>query len=193
MSDEELPHRKRLRLSRHDYTLAGAYFFTICTQGRRSCLSTIDGSRITLSDMGTIVQLCWLNLPQSFGHIQLDEFIIMPDHVHGILILEPEYLDLPANHVSGKTPLPRGFNYCPVSLSAVVRALKTESAKHINRMRGVSGVFWQRGFYDRIIRDEKEFGHVRLYIRDNPAQKQAHGEDIEEWLAMQKRGRVART
>jgi REP element-mobilizing transposase RayT len=126
-----------------------------------------------------------------FRHIQLDEFVIMPDHVHGILILEPEYLELPADHVPGKTPVPRGFNHCPVSLSEVVRMFKTESAKEIDRMRGGNGAFWQRGFYDRIIRDEEELGHVRNYTRNNPVQKHADGEDLEEWIAMQERGRVA--
>jgi putative transposase len=193
MSDQHFPKRKSLRLARFDYASARAYFVTICILDRQTCLSTVQGADVILSNMGTIVQQCWSKLPQTYRHIQLDEFIIMPDHVHGILILEPEYLDPPADHVPGKTPLPWGFNYCPVSLSEVVRAFKTESAKAINRMRCAIGAFWQRGFYDRIIREEEELGPIRSYIRNNPAQKQADDEDIEEWLILQKSGRVAKT
>ncbi len=144
-------HRRRsLRLKGYDYSQAGAYFVTICTRGRTCVFGDIALSIMQLNENGVIAQKAWNALPEHYHHVSLDAFVVMPNHVHGIIILT----DDPKLH----------------ALSEIVRAFKTFSARAINHHNGTRGAFmWQRNYYEHIVRNENELSRIRRYIVDNPA------------------------
>jgi len=150
-----------IRLKDYDYSLAGAYFVTICIPNRDCILGRIEDGTMILSEYGRIVDDCWDDLPKHYDHIILDQFIVMPNHVHGIVILT----DTVSVGVGFKpTPTQRVHG-----LSEIVRGFKTFSARRINELRNTQGCkLWQRNYHDRIIRNEIELKPIREYIYNNP-------------------------
>jgi len=157
-------HRRSIRLKGYDYALAGAYFVTICTYGRE-CLQMI------LSKYGSAVQECWNDLPRHYGHVVLDEMAIMPNHIHGIIVLTPPAVATSPVVGAGFKPAPTQSTPAKVKrhgLSEIVRALKTYSSRRINELRLThSTAVWQRNYHDRIIRNGRELEAIRRYIRSN--------------------------
>ena len=157
--DPEKHHRHSIRLQGYDYTLNGAYFVTIVTQGRE-CL--FDDAVLR-----GVAESFWLRLPQRFSHASLDEWVVMPNHLHGILVIDWAGLttsnppaNLPDASLSGA---PAG------SLGAIIGAYKSTTTQRMNRIRGVAGrQVWQRNYYERIIRSAAELDAIRRYIHDNP-------------------------
>ena len=136
----------------------------------------LSNSEMFLNEYGEIVMRCWDDLPNHYQYTQLDEFVIMPNHVHGIIMLNVGAGLKPALVNSDKiyqTPEDRaGLKPAPTlkqhGLFEIIRALKTFSSKQINLIRNNPGVpLWQRNYYEHIIRDEKEFHTIRQYIRYN--------------------------
>jgi len=145
--DPRVHHRRSIRLQRYDYSQSGAYFVTICTQNRTMLLLP--------QVVREVVQSTWDGLPNRFRHIALDEFIIMPNHVHGIIMFTEPDIEL---------------NAARPGLPAVVGAFKSISAIAANPLLGRSGMpFWQRNYYEHIIRSEEKINQIRQYILDNPA------------------------
>jgi len=172
--------RKKLRLDGYDYSQPGGYFITTNVINPDVLLSTVKQSQIFLTPYGQIVEDCWLALPRHYPNITLDEFCVMPEHFHGILIIND-----PGS--GGSTTLARTNNSQPISpgrmhkrqgearhytkctLSEIVRGFKSFSSRKINAIRNVAGqCIWQRSFYDRIIRDETALNSIREYIIANP-------------------------
>src|SRR3989338_4418844 len=148
--------RKRLRLPDYDYSSEGAYFVTICTQNRQCLFSNITDGEIRLNEAGKMNQTRWQQLPQRFDNILLDEFIIMPNHVHGIIKIAE----------AGTRPAP--------TLGAVIGVFKSITThdyilnvQHHN-WPPFPGKLWQRNYYEHIIRNESELNRIRQYILDNP-------------------------
>ena len=161
-------NRKSIRLSGYDYAMAGGYFVTICTYNRECLLGEILGSEMSLTRAGEIVLECWNDLPNHYPYVEADEFVVMPNHVHGIIFLTDQLgADLKSENVGA------GFKPAPTRrhpLPEIVRAFKTFSSRRINELRGSPGVpVWQRNYYERVIRDERELEAIRQYIVDNPA------------------------
>ncbi|MDR1424448.1 MAG: hypothetical protein LBI92_07585 [Azoarcus sp.] len=161
-------HRRSIRLKGYDYARAGAYFITACTQGRACLFGDIAGEEMRLNDAGCIVVAAWNDLPAHYAGIVLDEFVVMPNHIHGIVTIV-------ANTVgAGLKPAPTPCESAPARsprLSEIVRAFKTFSARRINASRGAAGTpVWQRNYYEHIIRDDESLNCIRQYIIDNPAQ-----------------------
>jgi len=141
--DPQIHHRRSIRLAGHDYSQAGAYFITICTHN--GDLSLQDES------VREVVRSAWCGLPDRFPGVALDEFVIMPNHIHGIIVL--------AGGAASGAP----------TLERIVRAFKSISAIGANRVLGRSNrPFWQRNYYEHIIRDDEELNAIRQYILDNP-------------------------
>jgi REP element-mobilizing transposase RayT len=168
--DPHKHHRRSIRLKGYDYTQAGAYFVTICTWQRECLLGDVINGEMQLSRYGETVQFNWNILPKRYPNVELDAFIVMPNHVHGIILLEEgaglDRLSADASKFSGK-PAPTSSKL--YGLSEIVRGLKTFSARRINQIRCQSGVaVWQRGYYERIIRDEESLIAIREYIIKNP-------------------------
>lgn len=144
--------RHSVRLRGYNYSSPGDYFVTICTFQRECFLCDIERSRVKPTVFGTIVQKCWHSLPSHYSHVTLGTFIVMPNHVHGIITLSQKDSDIPRH-----------------GISEMVRWFKGMATKHINRVRGIEGEHvWQRGFYDDIIRTPQEYAAINHYILENP-------------------------
>ena len=168
--------RKTLRLSEFDYASAGAYFVTICVKNRMPVLGKIVGEKNRLSRLGEIVGNVWNNLPNHYEDIELDEFIVMPNHVHGIIwMLE----NSPAVETVGAGLRPaqserEGLRPSPtptrrLGLPEIVRAFKSFSAREINKeTKGRNRFHWQRSYHDHVIRNEDDLYQHRAYIQNNP-------------------------
>jgi REP element-mobilizing transposase RayT len=158
-------NRHNMRLLYFDYAQPGAYFVTICVQDRRSVLGRVVGEDIELRQEGKIVERVWRELPQHYGHVELDQFVVMPNHVHGIVWITD---DEPTHVGAGLKPAPTK-NAKRHGLPEIIRGFKTFSARRINQLRETTGkAFWQRGYYEHVIRDEDDLYRHRKYIQDNP-------------------------
>lgn len=170
-------HRHAMRLSGYDYNQAGAYFVTIVTHQRELLFDDPVLRRV--------VETVWLAIPRHFPAVALDEHVLMSNHVHGVLWIAGEGRgEALANasaltEVSDTARMPIDWesraNASPVrmtpgSLGAIIGNFKSITTRRINQIRRTpGGVVWQRSFYDRIIRSERELAAIRQYIRDNPA------------------------
>ena len=164
--DSFQPRRRSIRLQGYDYAKNGAYFITVCTWGRRQILGQVRNSAAVHSDFGRIVRQCWQDLPRHFAGVAIDCFVVMPDHLHGILLV-----NLLPNSCTGKGEacLAPTRSDAEASLGAIVGSLKSASARKINLCRGTPGApVWQRNYHERIIREEEELQQIREYILTNP-------------------------
>jgi putative transposase len=160
--DSHLFHRRTIRLAGRDYSADGEYFVTVCTANHEPLFGQIVDGICSLNAFGTVVADTWKWLPKQYAHVSLDEWRVMPDHLHGILVLEG------ATRVSTVTT---GVDTTPVRrkpIGGLIGAFKTVSTKQINSLRNTPGaVVWQRDFWDHIIRDHTDLDRVRIYIREN--------------------------
>jgi REP element-mobilizing transposase RayT len=167
------PQRRRtMRLQGYDYSQAGAYFITIVTQGRMCLFGDVVDGETRLNDAGRLAQAVWDELPRHYPNVELDAFVIMPNHVHGIIVLvgaglKPALAGVGDGLGAGLKPAP---TKC-APLSEIVRAFKTFSARRVNEYRRAPGLsVWQRNYYEHIIRSEKALDRIREYIATNPLQ-----------------------
>ena len=191
-----------MRLGGYDYASDGAYFITIVTHDREGLFGSVVDGEMVLNDFGRIVESTWYDLVNHNANIGLDDFVVMPNHIHGIIVIfepvgagsKPARLfragSKPAQLFrAGYEPAPTenandalnetgqlfraGYEPAPtkpVSLSEIVRQLKTFSSRRINALRGTPGAaVWQRNYYDHIIRSDREYEQVAAYIANNPA------------------------
>jgi len=160
--DPQKHHRRSIRLKGYDYTQAGAYFITIVTKDRACLFGEVVEDDMRLSPMGIIVQECWLAIPDHFPHAVLDEFVVMSNHVHGIIVLnETEHFG--ARHA---VPRPEQFGKpVPGSIPTIVRSFKSAATKCINEYRGTPGApVWQCNYHEHVIRTEESLDCIREYI-----------------------------
>ncbi|HMW06832.1 MAG TPA: transposase [Leptospiraceae bacterium] len=166
-----MQERKLNRLSGYDYSTAGYYFITSCVKNRECLLGEIFNSKMDLNEFGKIVNTCWLDLPNHYKNIQLDEFVIMPNHFHGIIYImgNGDVIDVGNGFKPFPTlamkPFPTGKNQ---GLPEIVRGFKTFSSRRINETNPNQKFQWQKSYHDRIIRNERELFLIRRYIRNNP-------------------------
>ncbi|HOX40039.1 MAG TPA: transposase [Candidatus Brocadiia bacterium] len=175
--DKEKHHRHSIRLPGYDYSQIGMYFVTICAHERQCSFGRIMDGVIQMNATGRMIWETWDNLPRHYPHMEPDAFMVMPNHVHAIILLTDAV-------GAGLKPAPTAIRY---SLSEIVRGFKTFSARQINQSRGTLGVpVWQRGYYEHVIRNEHEWSRVRDYIETNPA-RWAEDRENPEKRASQKR------
>lgn len=142
-----MPTRKPLRLPKYDYSRAGAYFVTVCLASRRRLLGRVIEDTVELSALGDVVADELQAFSVRHPGTRLDTSVVMPDHVHCVILL------------------PGGG----ASLGGVVGTFKSSSARRVNALRRTPGEpFWQRGFFDHVVRDEDDLHRVRTYIAENP-------------------------
>ena len=173
------------RLKGWDYSSEGSYFVTICTQDRDNLFGRVANGKMELNQYGKIVNQCWFDLPNHYDNIRLDEFVIMPNHVHGIIIIDNRinYVDVETGLKPVSTVIPtetvipndtifKNKTIKPMKhhgLFEFVRAFKTFSGRRINELRQSQGkTVWQPRFHDHIIRDNDEYYRIRQYIINNP-------------------------
>ncbi len=163
---EPRPDRRSTRLRSYDYSQAGSYFVTICAQNRECLFGNVTDGEMHLNAAGAIVQTVWDDLPNHYPNVELDRFVVMPNHVHGIIVIVGAGLKPALTKPAPTKPAPTKHG-----LPEIVRALKTFSARRINEMRNTPGVpIWQRNYYEHIIRNDDSLHRIREYIVNNPAQ-----------------------
>jgi len=170
MSQAALPQRRSLRLQGYVYAQAGAYFVTVCTWQRACILGEIVDDQVRLSAVGEIIVSRWYDLP-NHHLVELDVFTIMPNHVHGVLII----LDGKAGEAGGAgeaglAPTVGQPKSRKATLGTITGSFKSAASKAINE-RGLGGnaPLWQRGYYEHVIRSEQALTRIRKYIIENPA------------------------
>jgi putative transposase len=143
----------------------GEYFVTICTYERKCIFGNIVDESVHLSSAGEIIKRYWEEIPKYFDNLEMGEFVIMPNHLHGIIVItEP----VGAIHES---PLQTIRQKRTMTLSKIIGRFKMTSSKEINLVRQTPGQpVWQRGYYEHIIRNEKDLQNIRDYILNNPLQ-----------------------
>lgn len=170
----KIHRRQSIRLPRYDYCEPEYYFITICVKDRSPTFGRIEGHRVALNARGKIVRDAILDIPCHYRTIAIDSFVIMPDHVHVIVLIKhrkTERVIVPRNNGSvvgaGLRPAPTRHD---VPLSEIVRAIKSFSSRRINELSPVLHSFhWQRNYYECVIRDEQELFNARTYMQNNPS------------------------
>ena len=160
-------HRRSIRLKDYDYTQNGAYVVTICTHGRESLFGDIVDGEMRLNDFGRIVEEEWWRTETIRPEIELDAFVVMPNHIHGIIVI----IDGGDVGAHGRAPLQKpGVAYRPPrSLGSFVAGFKSAVTKRINAQRDTPNApVWQRNFYEQVIRNEFTLNEFRGYIVTNP-------------------------
>jgi REP-associated tyrosine transposase len=162
--------RKTVRLKGYDYRNPNWYYITICTYDKKSFLGKVKDGKVILSGIGKVAIHHWKKIPEHFEYVKLDYFIITPNHIHGIIILNGDdvrgdvQLNMPTNtnknYYSRISPLKQ-------SLSVVIRTYKGSVKKWCNES-GCSEFKWQSSFYEHIIRNEADLRRIRNYIKYNP-------------------------
>ena len=155
-------HRKSIRLQEYDYSQAGAYFITICTHNRLSLFGEIINGEMFLNAAGMTAQQCWNAIPEHFPFVELGEFVIMPNHVHGIIHITQNVGAknfLPLQHGTSKT------------IGSIVRGFKIGVTKWFRQVTDIK-IVWQRNYYEHIIRNQTSYSKIAEYIQTNPLQWQ---------------------
>ncbi len=173
------------RLAGWDYSAPGWYFVTICTAWRALSLGEVVDGQMQLSPAGQIVAEEWLRTPQVRSDVALDEWVVMPNHVHGIIVIVPPDVETSRRDVSTIpfAPPQRHESAQPVAglrphtLAAIINQIKSTCTKRI-WASGMTDFAWQSRFYDHIIRDEASLARIRQYIRDNPERWEHDRENV---------------
>ena len=174
-------HRRSIRLKGYDYSSEGWYFITLCTQNREYLFGDVENGKMILNKYGGVVDLFWNYLYEKYP-IEVDEYIIMPNHFHGIInivgaIHESPQRESPQRESPQRESIQRDISDIKVRrkmiLPKIIGYFKMNSAKQINKLRYTTGTsVWQRNYYEHIIRDEKDLNRIRNYIINNPGKWQ---------------------
>ncbi|RYG64716.1 transposase [bacterium] len=157
--------RRSVRIQEYDYRQNGAYAITICVRERRCAFARITAGVVHLHPFGQLALERWLAIPAHHPNVKLDEFVIMPNHMHGILWIENE---APPN-IEQEVELRQFGKPLSGSVSTVIGSYKGSVSREIGKIRGIRTKAWQRGFHDHIIRSDADLLHQRQYIQQNPA------------------------
>jgi len=169
------PHRKKNRLPEYDYSQVGYYFITICTKDRECYFGKIKNGKMNLNEIGKLSRKYWKEIPKHFPFVELDEYVVMPNHIHGIIIIDND------NNV--------GDNHgCPLQnrnmelLPKIISQYKSSVTRQIRKQFDYYIFAWQKSFYDHIIRNEKSLFKIQNYIIYNPLKWDLEKNNIENLL-----------
>jgi|SRR3990172_10836376 len=167
---------KQFRLKNYDYSQNGGYFITICTKERVEYFGRIIENEIHLNEIGKRTKYFWDDIPNRFNYVHLDEFIVMPNHIHGIVIIAKNTNNPDNFHeIEITEPMIKSSEYIHSgihsliknSISSIINHLKGNVKRWCNK-NGFEEFNWQARFYDHIIRNEKSLNNIREYIFNNP-------------------------
>lgn len=183
---KDLPDRKWNRLHNFNYSQNGLYFVTICVKYGIKNFGEIKNEKMILNKYGQIANEYWQNIPKYFNNIKLDEYIIMPNHIHGIIIINNNWdgvgtadtgMDVGTAHVLSLSRTNIKYIYPKkmynkkqrrnMLLSKSIHGFKSSVTRKINQLDTIN-FQWQRSFHDHIIRDETSLNRIRKYIKNNP-------------------------
>ncbi len=184
--DASLKSRKPNRLKGYDYTQAGCYFVTVCAQDRQCLFGDIIEDQMVLNEAGKMAAYWWSKTESKFPHVELGEYVLMPNHIHGVVAIvgadpcvrpkrEERESNEPQRYAENQQHQNQGGHMGP-PLQEIIRWFKTMTTnEYIQEVK--SGRFppfekriWQRSFYDHVIRDDDDLGRIREYIQNNPLQ-----------------------
>lgn len=154
-----MARRKRknsLRLAGYDYSQSGMYFVTVLSYQRLQLFGHIKNSEMTLSKLGNIIVSCWQQIPKHFQSVELDAFVMMPNHIHGIIVLQDDSEKVTLGHVMN-----------------TFKGAVTRQARKSNLDIDLEHPVWHRNFHDHIIRNEADLNRIRQYVQTNPARWEA--------------------
>jgi REP element-mobilizing transposase RayT len=161
--DPDIHHRRSVRLQTHDYARRAASFVTICSHEREYLFGGVLGDVMRPNVLGRAVIECWEALPAHFCGVTYDAFIVMPNHVHAILVLGD--VAAPADDAKAQPAAPLS-----PSLGSIIGSFKSAAARSVNRLRfSPAAPVWQRNYYEHIVRNESELACIRRYVTGNPA------------------------
>jgi putative transposase len=180
--DPDKHHRRSIRLPAWDYASAGMYHVTLCTYARACLFGQVYDGEVVLSDAGEVADACWRAIPAHFANVAVDAYVIMPNHVHGIIFITERPCPVGARYIS---PLPDDAVESGVSessasarrfvapergsLGIIVGTFKAAVTRRYNWQEDTSGIpIWQRNYYETIIRNERHLEAIREYIANNP-------------------------
>jgi REP element-mobilizing transposase RayT len=176
----DIHQRRSIRLKGYDYTQEGLYFITICVKNHECLFGKIDNGIMELNNYGEIANNYWIAIQDHFLPIDILEFVVMPNHIHGILMINDKNID--ERHVGARHAVPLQFTPqhnrskteqygkpVPGSIPTIIRSYKSAVTKKINEINNIPGSpVWQRNYYEHIIRDEKSYHQISEYIGANP-------------------------
>ncbi len=173
--DPKIHHRRSIRLKGYDYSQTGAYFVTIVAYQRECLFGEVVEGEMVLNDFGQVVEKWWYQISVHFHNVETWAFVIMPNHAHGIIVIRdygrgavsaPDD-DAQIKHAGGGTPPLRSNK---PTLGQVIAYFKYQSTKEMNALDGTGTItkFWQRNYYEQIIRDKREMDRIHRYIESNP-------------------------
>ncbi|HLP62304.1 MAG TPA: transposase [Candidatus Deferrimicrobium sp.] len=176
----EIHHRRSIRLQGYDYSSAGAYFVTLCTQNHECLFGEISNRKMILNAAGEMINIILQQIPDFYPDNDIDEFVVMPDHIHTIIIVGAGPRVCPSVFASTGNPQggigqPRGVSPTGLPLPDMVSRIKSMTTKLYSdgvKQSGwqpFNGKLWQRNYYEHIIRNENELFQIREYVDNNPA------------------------
>jgi len=177
----DIHHRHSIRLREYDYSGGGAYFVTICAHQRECLFGEVVDGEMQLYEAGHVIEERWEQVTKHFHGVSLDQYVIMPNHFHGILMTVGAGFPRPGfprpnrcneDNPGGETPINPGGETPPLrcpTLGQIVGYFKYQSTKRINELRDNAGApVWQRNYYEHIIRNDDDLANIRRYIVENP-------------------------
>ncbi|HEM48944.1 MAG TPA: hypothetical protein ENO27_01915 [Caldithrix sp.] len=169
--NSDLHHRKSIRIPSYDYSQEGWYFVTICTYQREKLFGEIINKNIKLNKYGNIAKQCWMEIPFHYPNVKMDEFIVMPNHVHGIINIFEKH-DTSVLNVVGiqnfeSLRVNKYQHIIPGSIGTIIRGFKTGVTKWFRKNTDIY-IVWQRNYWEHVIRNENDLNRIRDYIISNP-------------------------
>ena len=164
--------RQSIRLKNYDYSKSGLYFVTICTENRECLFGDIIDGKMVLNNAGNMIEKMWNKIPERFNVVKLDESQIMPNHVHGIIIIKSNNVGVSFMKPEIKITITKSnhhmglINQTP-TLGLIIRYFKSKCTYEIHK-NGFNNDLWQRNYYKHVIRREFDLNKIREYINTNP-------------------------
>ncbi|HKN74139.1 MAG TPA: transposase [Candidatus Acidoferrum sp.] len=167
MEKKEL-HRRSIRLPGADYREAGGYFITICTAERNEIFGSIKDGEVLLSELGKIVRACLVQIPNHFAHASIEEYVVMPNHVHVIIALGVGARYIVPLHEGARSP-ERFQKPVKGSIPTIVRTFKAAVVRQAGKELGMHvAEIWQRNYFERVLRNGQEYANASRYVAENP-------------------------
>ena len=168
-------NRRSIRLPEYDYGQEGVYYVTICARDRKCIFGQIQNGQIHLNERGLIVNSSWEKLPEYYCGLILDSFVVMPNHVHFIIIIADDVVPCGRGEIT--SPLRDSAKH---TLGQVLAFYKYQTTKAINLLNNTPGrKIWQRNYFEHIIRNERSYNEIKRYIIENPRYWAADDENPE--------------
>lgn len=165
--DPQKHHRRSIRLKGYDYSQEGAYYVTIVSWRRDFLFGEIVNQEMMLSKRGQIADTCWREIPKHFPHVELGAYVIMPNHMHGIIVINDDRRGAIYRAPTDDANIEKFGKPVKGSLPTIIRTYKAAVTRLIGRELNETGI-WQRNYYEHIIRDETDLQNKTDYIESNP-------------------------